>query len=70
MLGVTAEKVIGWIKSGQLRAVNLSNGAQRPRYRIDLDDLARFECSRAVGKQSPRPRRRRRPEPSSEIWFP
>lgn len=40
-LGVKPATVIGWIKSGQLKASNLSKGA-RPRYRVQPDDLAEF----------------------------
>lgn len=40
--GVATEKVLYWIRSGKLRAVNLGNGSIRPRWRIDPDDLARF----------------------------
>jgi excisionase family DNA binding protein len=61
-LGVANRKVLDWIKSGELRAVNLARSADgRPRYAIDVEDLARFEESRAVVPNvgaTPRLRRR------------
>jgi excisionase family DNA binding protein len=60
--GVAASTVIGWIKSGRLRAVNVSKNAssQRPRYRIDSADLADFERLRQVGAPEPAPSRRKK----------
>ena len=49
ILGVADQKILDWIHSGELRAANLarhSNG--RPRYAIDIDDLAEFERRRQV----------------------
>jgi hypothetical protein len=57
--GVDVHKVIGWIRTGQLRALNVGNGDSRPRYRITPADLAVFEASRAVQPPAPRVRRRR-----------
>lgn len=51
-LGVSPETVIGWIKSGQLKASNIGKGSQKPRYRITPDDLATF-----LKKQQPEPPR-------------
>lgn len=48
-LGVAERKVLGWIRDGELKALNLArtrNG--RPRYAVDVDDLAAFERSRQV----------------------
>jgi hypothetical protein len=47
-LRVKAEKVVAWIRSGQLRALNVSNGT-RPRFRIDPADLAVFSALFASG---------------------
>jgi hypothetical protein len=47
--GVSTDKVRGWIRDGQLRAVNVAadqNG--RPRYVIDERDLRAFELRRQV----------------------
>jgi excisionase family DNA binding protein len=51
--GVDPAKVVGWIRKGELRAVNVGNGPSRPRYRISPADLAAFEAGRAAG---PRPK--------------
>lgn len=40
-VGASPETVIGWIRSGKLKAANLSKGV-RPRYVIEPDDLAAF----------------------------
>lgn len=47
--GVAAEKVNQLINSGQLRAINLAeNPDGRPRYRIYLSEVERFEDERAT----------------------
>jgi excisionase family DNA binding protein len=50
-LAVNQTKVQGWIKSGELRAMDLAQkkGSRRPRYKITPTALAEFEASRAVG---------------------
>jgi len=59
-LGVKPERVIGWLRSGKLRGINVSDGALRPRFRIDPADLAIFEQRRAVVAPAKPSRRRRR----------
>ncbi|MHC4404506.1 MAG: helix-turn-helix domain-containing protein [Planctomycetota bacterium] len=58
---VNSETVIGWIKSGQLRAIDVSKnpGVGRPRYRIDPTDLIAFE-NRRLAVSPPKVSRRRR----------
>lgn len=47
-LRVSRNKVLGWIKSGELRAVNVADRTcQQPRYVIGVEDLAAFEESRS-----------------------
>ena len=58
-LGVKPERVIRWIKRGELKAINVSDGKQRPRYRISAEALAEFERRRAV-VPPPEPAKRRR----------
>lgn len=63
LLGVTCEKVLSWIRSGQLRAVNLSS-RNRPRWKVRPDDLERFlstKCNQPISK--PTPNRRALPKP-------
>ena len=58
--GIDVQKVLHWIKSGELRAVNLATRRDgRPRYAIDVADIAIFEASRAVQPPAPRMHRRR-----------
>jgi len=68
--GVSPDKVIGWIRSGELRAIDVSAhpGIGRPRYRIDVLDLAAFESQRQV-VVSPKRTRRRRRDPSVIEFF-
>jgi hypothetical protein len=66
--GVDVQKVLHWIKAGELRAINLATRRDgRPRYAIDQADIALFEAARAV--QPPAPRVRRRRVDSSIIQF-
>ena len=60
-LGVCVDKVHGWIKRGELRAVDVSEqpGHGRPRFRIDPGDLTDFLRGREVVAR-PKPQRRRR----------
>lgn len=45
--GISPEKVVGWIRSGELRAIDASKlRGHRPRYLIDVADLAEFEKRR------------------------
>jgi len=61
-LGVSCEKIIGWLLAGELRGVNLAaNATGRPRYRISESDLADFLAKRSASvKPSAVVRRRRR----------
>jgi predicted site-specific integrase-resolvase len=47
-LGVDPMKVIRWIRSGELRAINVATKANgRPRYVIDERDIEAFELRRS-----------------------
>lgn len=50
MWGVSNDKILAFIRSGELRAINAATPgrSQRPRYLIDLDDLADFERRRSL----------------------
>lgn len=62
--GVKPETVIGWIKNGELAALNLAaRGSLRPRYRVSPEALALFEQKRAVVPRTP-PVRKPRQNPS------
>jgi hypothetical protein len=57
---VGEDKVRGWIKSGELVAINTAGAlCGRPRFVVTADALERFEQRRAAGA-TPKTKRRRR----------
>lgn len=65
LLGIGPDKVLAWIRSGELRAVNVATTVKgRPRYVIDQEDLAAFLEARSV-KPKPKVRTRRRRAPTA-----
>lgn len=58
-LGINVHKILAWIKSGELRAVNLGNG-NRPRWRILPDDLELFLARRAAQPAAKAARRQKK----------
>ena len=62
-LRIRESKPVGWIKSGRLPAVNLSEG-QRPRYRVRRADLDQFLAGAAVVPVVRTERRQKRTIPS------
>ncbi len=47
--GISTAKIIGWIRAGELRAINVAEGPKkRPRYLIDRADIEAFERARTV----------------------
>ena len=59
--GVSPQKMLAWIGSGELRAINAATRlGGRPRFLIDVADLAAFEERRAVVATPAAVRRRRR----------
>ncbi|MGE0535211.1 MAG: helix-turn-helix domain-containing protein [Pirellulales bacterium] len=57
--GVSTDKVLAWIRSGELPAIDASTRrGGRPRYLVDVSDLAEFESRRAVVPRKPQPARR------------
>ena len=69
--GISPDKVVAWIKSGELPAMDSSTNrdSARPRYLIDEADIEAFELSRMVVPPTPKTRRRRRRREASEIEF-
>jgi hypothetical protein len=58
--GVSPEKIITWIRSGELHAVDLATKlGGRPRYAISEEDIVAFEGRRAVVPPAPVIRRKR-----------
>ncbi|MFV1968387.1 MAG: helix-turn-helix domain-containing protein, partial [Pirellulaceae bacterium] len=52
--GISPEKVVAWVRSGELRAIDASTRrGGRPRYLIDISDVEAFERRRAVAPPPP-----------------
>lgn len=68
--GVNPSKVLQWIRSGELRAIDVSThpGTGRPRFRISEVDLAVFEARRAAGPVAKTSRRRKRDAAVTEYF--
>ena len=68
--GIKPEKVIAFIRSGELRAFDISMraGVGRPRFRIPVDAVIEFENRRAVTPPT-KPVRRRSKKPHDVIEF-
>ena len=60
---VKPERVLVWIKSGELRAFDVSSrpGVGKPRYRIPQDAIIEFENRRSAAQVKTTRRRRKRP---------
>jgi excisionase family DNA binding protein len=60
---VSEHTVLGWIRSGELRAINVGRrpGAKKPRWRITQNALDAFEALRTPTPPLPRLRRHKRP---------
>ncbi len=69
-LRVKPQKVLGWIKDGQLKAVNVAESrAGRPRWRILPEAIEEFLTARSSTPESPEPRRRRRREVGKRRYY-
>jgi excisionase family DNA binding protein len=68
--GVGEHTVLTWLRSGQLRAVNVSRrpDAKKPRWRITQDALEAFELARTHTPPPPRTKRRKRPADVIEFY--
>ena len=67
---VDVHKIIGWIRTGQLAAINVgTTTGKRPRYRISPSDLAAFEQRRSAGPQPKISRVRRHKDPNVIQFF-
>jgi hypothetical protein len=64
---VDQHRVLTWIRSGQLKAMNVSAGSgARARWRIPREALAEFEAA-LIAKAQPMKRAPRRPK---NVWVP
>jgi hypothetical protein len=65
---VGTAKVLGWIRAGELRAVNTAAGlSAKPRWVILPDALDEF-AKRRAGVAQPKPTRRRRLKPTVDYY--
>jgi excisionase family DNA binding protein len=68
-LGVNADKVVAWIKSGELRAINVAARlGGRPRFRISEADLLAFQERRSAVPIAPRPKRQKKQDGIIEFF--
>lgn len=69
-MGVSEDKVLGWIASGELKAFNAaqSSKGKRPRWRITREEIAKFQQDRMAQPPIPKPKRRRRSKTSKRKW--
>jgi len=65
MLGCDCNKILSAIRTGDLKAVNLSDGP-RPRWKIHPDDLQRFLDSKSNQVNVTEPKRTRREIPKPQ----
>jgi excisionase family DNA binding protein len=67
---VSEQTVLGWIHSGELRAINVGRrpGAKKPRWRISESALAAFEQARTPTPPPTRVRRRKQPDDVIEFY--
>jgi transposase len=65
---VSPEKVLGWIRRGELRAINIAMNphGKRPRWIITAEALADFEQARS-SRPAPRPSPRTRRSASENV---
>jgi excisionase family DNA binding protein len=69
-LGVSPDKILYWINSGELRAVNVTKARSgRPRYRIDRPAIEEFKKLRANPSPAPKIRRKKFQPPADVIEF-
>jgi len=60
-LGVAVDKVLAWIRSGELRAINVAaRTSNRPRWRIPPEAIESFLAARVAGPVLSQPRSRRK----------
>jgi excisionase family DNA binding protein len=67
--GCDVHRVLRWIRNGELAAVNVGDGAMRPRFRISQEALEAFERRRSAGPEPKVSRVRRRRDPQVKEYF-
>jgi excisionase family DNA binding protein len=65
--GLSVDKILAWVHSGELRATNVATKlGGRPRFLIDLADVAAFEARRSA-VVSPPPKTRRHLKQEADV---
>lgn len=68
--GVKVTKVLTWIATGQLRALNVATKVTgRPRWRITPEAIDAFETSRTAQAQPAKASRRRQRQPADYVTY-
>ncbi len=68
--GVSPDKVLAWIRAGELRAVNVATRCTgRPRYVILPEAISAFEAARSVAPPPRVARKRRATDPKVIQYF-
>lgn len=66
---VCEETVIGWIRRGELRALNLAKSqVAKPRFLVTYEALMEFEQKKLVPTPAPKTPRRRRPKQVKDFF--
>ena len=67
---VNEHTVLAWIRSGELKAINVgvAPGKKKPRWRITKEALEAFELLRAAQPVRPRTRRKKRQTDTIEFY--
>jgi hypothetical protein len=69
-LAVKPEKILGWIRSGELSAVNVAKNVDgRPRWRVDPAELDKFLIRRSATPAPKVTRRRKKKLPADFVEF-
>jgi len=67
---ISADKVVAWIRTGELRAINIAaKPGGRPRWRIAEADIEIFELRRSATPTTKTTRRKRRAAPGVIEFF-
>ena len=68
--GVSVDKILTWIRTGELLAMNAATKVGgRPRYLVDVNELAKFEAKRTVARETADPSKHRRKRATDAIEF-
>ena len=66
--GCNRDKVLHFIRTGQLRAINLAMSDKRPRWYVEPGDLDTFETARQAPTPLPKEKPRRRLQAVKEFF--